>query len=174
MLLLSSFQTFAAEPLRITTAADFSTPENESKVIELTINENHLGRKIRSRGNMKSRYGYSDGFFNLKGEGAEQISNIHGGFDLNTISVITSGFKSLGYELTINENRLGGSVSNQGFEKLTGADADKFTLAGNKLTFIAKYLFTGSMNKVVSRIKIKIISIRNSQICNHFNSSQLK
>jgi hypothetical protein len=41
---------------------------------------------------------YSDGFFNLKGEGAEQISNIHGGFDLNTISVITSGFKSLGYE----------------------------------------------------------------------------
>jgi hypothetical protein len=54
----------------ITTAADFSTPENESKVIELTINE----------------------------------------------------------------NRLGGAVSNQGFEKLTGADADKFTLAGNKLT----------------------------------------
>jgi hypothetical protein len=34
-------------------------------------------------------------------------------------------------ELTINENRLGGAVSNQGFEKLTGADADKFTLAGH-------------------------------------------
>jgi hypothetical protein len=93
-------------------------------VIELTINENRLGSSdvsnqgfekltgadadkftlagnkltFRSRGNMKSRYGYSDGFFNLKGEGAEQISNIHGGFDLNTISVITSGFKSLGYE----------------------------------------------------------------------------
>jgi hypothetical protein len=30
---------------------------------------------------------------------------------------------------------LGGIVSNQGFEKLTGADADKFTLAGNKLTY---------------------------------------
>jgi hypothetical protein len=26
-------------------------------------------------------------------------------------------------ELTINENHLGGAVSNQGFEKLTGADA---------------------------------------------------
>jgi hypothetical protein len=31
-------------------------------------------------------------------------------------------------ELTINENHLGGVVSNQGFEKLTGADADKFTV----------------------------------------------
>jgi hypothetical protein len=41
---------------------------------------------------------------------------------------------------------LGGAVSNQGFEKLTGADADKFTLAGNKLTFIAKAFEAGSDN----------------------------
>ncbi|VVH66514.1 hypothetical protein BSPLISOX_2679, partial [uncultured Gammaproteobacteria bacterium] len=89
MLLLSSFQTFAAGALRITTAADFSTPENKSKVIELTINENYLGS----------------------------------------------------------------AISNQGFEKLTGADADKFTLAGNKLTFIAKAFEAGSDNTY--RVKIK-------------------
>jgi hypothetical protein len=82
-------------------------------------------RKISRRGNTKFlNYGYSDGFFSLKVEGGENNSNIHGG---------------------INENRLGSSdVSNQGFEKLTGADADKFTLAGNKLTFIAKAFEAGS------------------------------
>jgi hypothetical protein len=36
--------------LRITTAADFSTPENESKVIELTINENRLGGAVSNQG----------------------------------------------------------------------------------------------------------------------------
>jgi hypothetical protein len=64
---------------------------------------NHLAfvfrrRKIRSRGNMKSRY-------------------------------------------------------DQGFEKLTGADADKFTLVGNKLTFIAKAFKARSDNTY--RVKIK-------------------
>jgi hypothetical protein len=44
-------------------------------------------------------------------------------------------------------------IVNQGFEKLTGADADKFTLAGNKLTFIAKAFEAGSDNTY--RVKIK-------------------
>jgi hypothetical protein len=34
----------------ITTAADFSTPENKSKVIELTINGNYLGSAISNQG----------------------------------------------------------------------------------------------------------------------------
>jgi hypothetical protein len=52
-----------------------------------------------------------------------------------------------------NNSMLGGAVSNQGFEKLTGADADKFTLAGNKLTFIAKAFEARSDNTY--RVKIK-------------------
>jgi hypothetical protein len=72
-------------------------------------------RKISHRGNTKFlNYGYSDGFFSLKGEADEKNSNIHGGF---------------------------------------GADADKFTLAGNKLTFIAKAFEAGSDNTY--RVKIK-------------------
>jgi hypothetical protein len=53
---------------------------------------------------------------------------------------------------------LGGAVSNQGFEKLTGADADKFTLAGNKLTFIAKAFEAGSDNTYrVSTVEALIV-----------------
>ncbi|VVH61579.1 hypothetical protein BSPWISOX_3000 [uncultured Gammaproteobacteria bacterium] len=69
MLLLSSFQTFAA--LSITTASNFSTPENTAKVIDLTAD------------------------------------------------VTVSGSNSLDFAI------------------LSGADANKFTLKGNKLTFEA-------------------------------------
>jgi hypothetical protein len=69
--------------------------------------------------------------------------------------------KSKVIELTINENYLGSAISNQGFEKLTGADADKFTLAGNKLTFIAKAFEAGSDNTY--RVKIKATYITTTQ-----------
>jgi hypothetical protein len=86
-------------------------------------------RKISHRGNTKFlNYGYSDGFFSLKGEADEKNSNIHGGITTAS-NFSTPENESKVIELTINENRLGSSdVSNQGFEKLTGADADKFTL----------------------------------------------
>ena len=55
--------------------------------------------------------------------------------------------------------------------------AMRFLIISYTPILITKYLFTGSMklwNKVVFKNKIKINSLRNSQICNHFNSSQLK
>jgi hypothetical protein len=53
-----------------------------------------------SRGNTKFLYGYSDGFFSRLAF-AEPKRGTHGGFDINTISGITSGFKSRGYESTL-------------------------------------------------------------------------
>jgi hypothetical protein len=42
-------------------------------------------------------YGYSDGFFSRLGAVADAPKpGIHGGFDINTISGTTSGFKSRG------------------------------------------------------------------------------
>jgi hypothetical protein len=64
----------------ITTAANVSTPENTDKVIKLTVNKN--------------------GFFSrlCVGYGGSLSHEPKFGFDINTISVITSSFKSRGFE----------------------------------------------------------------------------
>jgi hypothetical protein len=95
--------------LHITTA-DVSTPENTDKTIELTLNQYNDSNYTRTFAILG---GVDANKFTLAGNKLTFIATAfearsdatyhvkpgtHGGFDINMISGITSGFKSRGYE----------------------------------------------------------------------------
>ena len=185
ILLLSSFQTFAA--FSITTAANVSTPENTDKVIKLTVNKNGFNelifgrRKFTMSGkdvnkftisdeDLKSKLTFkatafeagSDNTYsvNIKAEfrfmtgpssvaytqttektitvtvtkdpdNGEHVPTFH----ITTVDVSTPENTDKTIELTLNKGNT--PDYKRTFAILDGADANKFTLAGNKLTFIA-------------------------------------